>query len=84
VRLIAVHDDDGKISMLLTSPSNSPFGEHEIAPGLIKTELETSAVGFEPGESTTVDRLKEIIDSYRVERGKGPDALGRLTRLSAR
>jgi hypothetical protein len=80
VRLIAVHDNDGKISMLMTSPANAPLGEQEIKPGQIKTEVDTSAVFYEPGEPATVDRLKTMIDSDRVERGKGPDARGRLTR----
>jgi hypothetical protein len=84
VRLIAIHDEEGRISMLLTSPANAPSGEQESAPGQIKTEVDTSSAGIKHGDSTTVDRLKEIIDSYRVERGKTPQALGRLTRSAAR
>ena len=83
-RLFAVHDDHGKISMLLTSPSNAPFGEPVVEPGQIKTEVDPSAVGFDLGELTTVELLTEIIDSHRVERGKEPEALGRLTRPTAR
>lgn len=70
--------------MLLTSPSNSPFGEQEIASGQIKTEVDISSAGIRHGDSTTVDRLNEIIHSYRVERGQTPQALGRLTRSAAR
>ena len=84
MRLIAVHDEAGKILMLFTSPANSPSGENAIEPGQLKTEVETSDLGLEPGASNTVDRLNEIIESYRVERQSAPHALGRLTRFPAK
>ena len=83
MRLVAVHDEHGTISMLLTSPADAPLGEPGIERGQIKTEVEMSGGSLEPGESITVDHLKKIIESYRVERGNGPEALGRLARLPA-
>ena len=67
MKLIAIHDTDGRISTLLTLPPNSPMGGVEIRADQLKTELEAREIEFDLNDPQIHDRLAEVIKNYRVE-----------------
>ena len=78
MRVMAIHDAEGRISTLYTSPPNAPSGRIEMASGQIVTEVDSSSLEFAVGDPQAMDRLRHIIDHCRIERR--PDATGILTR----
>jgi hypothetical protein len=84
MRLIAIHDTEGRISTLFTLPPNSPLGEVEIGVGQIRTELETSGMKIDFNDPKLQNHLAEIIENYQVECEPQRDILGRLTRRAAK
>lgn len=69
MRLIAIHDTEGRISTLLTLPPDAPLGGVEIRADQLKTELEAPEMKFDLSDPQIQDRLAEVIENYQVECG---------------
>jgi hypothetical protein len=80
MRLTAIHDVDGRIFTLVTSPPDSPLGMPAFVPGQIPTDIDTAGLDISVDTAKLPDWLREIAEQYRVERGAQPGAPGRLTR----
>jgi hypothetical protein len=84
MRLIAIHDADGRIFTLVTSPPDSPPCAPAFVPGQIATEIDPGGVDISADAGKLPDRLREIAEQYRVERGSPSGASGRLTRRTGK
>jgi hypothetical protein len=67
MKLIAIHDSEGRIYALTVSPPNSPMGAMEIRVGQLMTELEGSGMKFDLGDPKVQDYLAEMIASHLVK-----------------
>ena len=84
MRLIAIHDVDGTIFTLVTSPPDAPPGAPVLVPGQIATDIDTAGLDISVNPAKLPDRLREIAEQYRVEGGAQRGAAGRLTRRPGR
>jgi len=80
MKLIAIHDTQGRISTLLTLPPNSPFGVVETEAGQFTTELEISEMKFDFNEPKIQNHLAEIVENYLIKCEPQRHTLGRLVR----
>lgn len=76
VRVLAVHDADGRIASLTVSPTNGPLSRRRDGQSL--TEVDASSLNLPAGEREMGERLLDIVQHYRVERDSSPDAKARL------
>lgn len=80
MKLIAIHDSEGRIYALTASPPNSPMGAMEIRAGQLVTELEEPEMKFDLSDPKLQDYLAEVIESHQV---KFEPAKARLIRKAA-
>jgi hypothetical protein len=67
MKLIAIHDSEGRIYALSASPPNSPMGGMEIRAGQLITELEEPEMKFDLNDPKIGDYLAEVIESHLVK-----------------
>ena len=83
VRLLAVHDADGRIVSLTVSPPDAPMAKSAARSGQMLTEVDPSDLNLQPRDAAMAERLLDIVQHYSVERDIRPGAGARLLRRSA-
>ena len=76
VRLLALHDADGRIASLAVSPMDGPLSRPR--DGQARTEVDVSGLNLPAGGSEIGERLLEMVQHYRVEQDSSPNAKARL------
>jgi hypothetical protein len=80
MKLIAVHNKEGKIFTLHTVPFNSPMAEIKTTEGRHKTELEISEMQLDFSHPDIHHHLNKIMEEYVVEHHPSHGSSGRLVR----
>ncbi len=71
MKLIAIHDSDGRISTLLAVPPNCPPAGIEIKAHQLKTELDATEMKLDVRDPHIQERLTDLIENHIIECGPG-------------
>jgi hypothetical protein len=66
VKLLALHDSEGKILTLLAQPSDAPLWSRQLEPGQEISEVEAPATEVELTDPKFVRYMKDLVENYAV------------------
>lgn len=67
VRVVAVHDTAGNISMLIASPADAALVHPRLEPGEYIHEVEAPEVALDMDDAQLHSRLDEVRENFRVD-----------------
>jgi hypothetical protein len=71
MHLSIVHDSDGTIVGLVASPPDAPIAHLSPGTGQYVAEVDAPDVDAELDDQERFGRLRNIVESYRIERSSG-------------
>lgn len=74
MRLLAIHDAEGNIARFVMNPSDGPRAAVAVQAGEFVTEIEAPDLEFDAEDPSSLRRVVELLERYRVEPG-GPRRL---------
>lgn len=66
VKLLALHDLEGKILTLLAQPSDAPLWSRQLEPGQEISEVEAPSTEVELTDPKFVRYMKDLVENYAV------------------
>jgi hypothetical protein len=67
VRVVAVHDTAGNISLLIASPADGDLVRPKLEPGQYIHEVEVPDIALDMDDGQLHSRLNEVRENFRVE-----------------
>ena len=67
VRVVAVHDTAGNISVLLASPADAPRAGVKLEPWQYIHEVEVPDIALDMDDEQLHSRLNEVMENFRVD-----------------
>jgi hypothetical protein len=67
VRVVAVHDTAGNISMLIVSPADAALVYPRLEPGEYTHEVEVPEVALDMDDEQLHSRLDEVRENFRID-----------------